>query len=60
MKSFFFALVKDANLNFLYRFKPLTLLYGVEDDDLRESKKLPSNVTAVKVKTPTAFGHHHT
>lgn len=42
------------------RFKPLTLLYGVEDDDLKEGKKLPSNVTAVKVKMPTAFGHHHT
>lgn len=42
------------------RFKPLTLLYGVEDDDLKEGKKLPSNVTAVKVKPPTAFGHHHT
>ncbi|KAK3912577.1 putative tyrosyl-DNA phosphodiesterase [Frankliniella fusca] len=42
------------------RYKPLTLLYGVEDDDLREGKKLPNNVTAVKVKPPTAFGHHHT
>lgn len=42
------------------RFKPLTLLYGVEDEDLRAGTNLPRNVTAVKVTPPTAFGHHHT
>ncbi|XP_034238223.1 probable tyrosyl-DNA phosphodiesterase isoform X2 [Thrips palmi] len=42
------------------RFKPLTLLYGVEDEDLKVGANLPSNVTAVKVRPPTAFGHHHT
>lgn len=37
----------------------MTILYGVDNDDLR---RIPSHlkVTAIKVKSPYPFGHHHT
>ncbi|XP_021919130.1 probable tyrosyl-DNA phosphodiesterase isoform X2 [Zootermopsis nevadensis] len=39
--------------------KPLFILYGEEDDMLKNPKSLPQNITAKKIK-PSAFGHHHT
>ena len=41
------------------RNKPLFILYGEEDDVLKNSKSLPHNIQAKKIK-PSAFGHHHT
>nr|CAD7194536.1 unnamed protein product [Timema douglasi] len=41
--------------------KPLLILYGADDDEtLKDPKKLPGNIKAVRVKTPHPFGHHHT
>ncbi|KAG8230462.1 hypothetical protein J437_LFUL009951 [Ladona fulva] len=40
--------------------KPLLILYGVEDDDLKDKSLLRNNVRAVHVKPPHPFGHHHT
>lgn len=37
----------------------MTILYGVEDEDLDKPPK-HLNLTAVKVKSPFPFGHHHT
>ncbi|XP_066991996.2 probable tyrosyl-DNA phosphodiesterase [Anabrus simplex] len=39
--------------------KPLLIIYGDDNDDLRSSA-LPKNITAVRIKTPHPFGHHHT
>lgn len=39
--------------------KPLFILYGQEDDMLKDPKSLPHNINARRIK-PSAFGHHHT
>ena len=43
----------------VYRNKPLFILYGEEDDMLKNPKSLPHNIQARRIK-PSAFGHHHT
>ncbi|XP_063223988.1 probable tyrosyl-DNA phosphodiesterase isoform X2 [Bacillus rossius redtenbacheri] len=40
--------------------KPLLILHGEDTDDLRDPKKLPMHIKAVRIKTPHPFGHHHT
>ncbi|KAJ8871282.1 hypothetical protein PR048_027590 [Dryococelus australis] len=40
--------------------KPLLILHGEDVKDLRDPKKLPEHIKAVRIKTPHAFGHHHT
>ncbi|KAK6638251.1 hypothetical protein RUM44_008680 [Polyplax serrata] len=37
----------------------MTILYGVDDDDLRHPPK-HLKLTAIQVKSPYPFGHHHT
>lgn len=39
---------------------PLLILYEDDGGDLKDPKKLPQNVKAVRVKPSHAFGHHHT
>lgn len=39
--------------------KPLLIVHGEEQDDLK-NENLPSNIKAVRIKTPHPFGHHHT
>ncbi|GLH16808.1 Putative tyrosyl-DNA phosphodiesterase [Gryllus bimaculatus] len=39
--------------------KPLLILHGEDSDDLKKNN-LPPNITAVRIKTPHPFGHHHT
>lgn len=44
----------------IFRGKPTWIIYGEENDELKEAGKAFPSLKLFKIKSPFPYGHHHT